>query len=99
MPYARFEDPSTSHQAAKSVKNITETQASILKILAEPMTDERLIEIFQGLAEYDMAPKASESGIRSRRADLVKIGLVEDTGIRAKIKTGRSAIVWSVSHG
>jgi hypothetical protein len=40
------------------------------------------------------APRASESGIRSRRAELVDRGLVVDTGRRIRLESGRYAIVW-----
>jgi hypothetical protein len=99
MAIARLTDPSTSHRAAESVQNITATQAAILKLLAGfPMTDEELIHYYNqqvrmGADSHDF-PRASESGIRSRRAELVRKGLVYDTGSRARISTGRNAIVW-----
>lgn len=99
MPYARITDPQTSHQAAASVSKVTTTQAAILKLLTGfPMTDEDLVnyynqQIRMGADERDF-PQASESGIRSRRADLVKMGFVRDSGLRQKLSTGRSAIIW-----
>ena len=101
MPFARFTDPQTSHEAAASVKNITATQAAILKLLAAaPMSDEDLIwhytqQISMGADARDF-PRASESGIRSRRAELVKTGLVKDSGDRRRLGSGRNAIVWTV---
>jgi hypothetical protein len=92
MAQARYSDPETSHQAAESVSNITETQANILKALIRPRTDVDLIEAYRNLKT---APRASESGIRSRRAELVAAGLVIDTGDRVKLPSGRSAIVWA----
>jgi hypothetical protein len=98
MPFARMSDPQTSHDAAESVENITPTKQTILTILNTPKTDEELVRIFQAWASHGSAPKASESGIRSRRADLVKSGRVIDTGERREISTGRKAIVWQVSN-
>lgn len=101
MAGARFTDPQTSHDAAASVKDITRTQKAVLKLLAAvgPLTDEDLIGYYtwQTLVAdpYDF-PKASESGIRSRRAELVTLGLVKDSGERAKLASGRHAIVWQV---
>jgi hypothetical protein len=92
MALARNTDPETSHQAAASVTNITETQQWILKALNRPRTDVELIEAYRNMAT---APKASESGLRSRRAELVAQGLVKDTGERVKLPSGRSAIVWA----
>lgn len=99
MAFARLTDPSTSHQAAGSVENITATQTAILKLLSGfPMTDEELIhhynqQIRMGADARDF-PRASESGIRSRRAELVKLGYVFDSGHRTKISSGRNAIIW-----
>lgn len=100
--FARATDPLTSHQAAASVTNISATQAAILKILSfGPMTDETLIyyydqQIRMGADSRDF-PRASESGIRSRRAELVRLALIEDSGLREKLQSGRKAIVWTVA--
>ena len=94
MPNARLTDPETSHEAADSVKNITQTQSAILTLLTFPMTDEVLIDAFYRYADNAGLKLASPSGIRSRRAELVAKGLVVDSGERAKLSTGRNAIVW-----
>lgn len=94
MPYARKTDPGTSHLAARSVQNISPTQQAILGLLREGMNDESLINVYTALVRVGSAPAASESGIRSRRAELVKQGLVVDTGERSKMTTGRLATVW-----
>ena len=94
MPAARITDPATSHEAAESVKNVTATQAAILKLLtAAPMSDEDLIWYYQ--QGWNNFPRASESGIRSRRAELVKQGLVKDSGDRRRLQSGRNAIIWT----
>lgn len=103
MALARLTDPETSHEAAESVKDITATQAAILKLLqAMPMADEDLIfyykqQISMGADARDF-PRASESGIRSRRAELVKAGKVIDTGERDLTSSGRRAIVWAANN-
>lgn len=95
MPHARLTDPNTSHSAASSVQNITETQQAILQLLTlHPMTDQELVRWYQNQL---IAPRASESGIRSRRAELVEQGLVKDTGERKKLESGRSAVVWTAA--
>ena len=91
MPYARKTDPQTSHDAARSVGNITPTQKYILKVLERPRTDMELVEAYRNLK---LAPRASESGIRSRRAELVNRGLVVDSGGRVKLPSGRWATIW-----
>lgn len=91
MPKARNTDPQTSHEAAESVKNINATQQAILNALVRPRTDVELVEVYRKIKSN---PRASESGIRSRRAELVAAGLVVDTGSRIKLPSGRRAIVW-----
>jgi len=93
MPFARTTDPETSHEAAQSVTNITPLKQEILQRLMTPMTDADLIETIRTGSRLI----ATESGIRSRRAELVQAGLVKDTGARVKLATGRNAIVWSTN--
>lgn len=98
MPYARKTDPGTSHIAARSVQNISPTQQGILNLLKDGMNDESLVNVYTGLAKGGYVPAASESGIRSRRAELVKQGLVVDTGERSVMSTGRLATVWKATN-
>lgn len=92
--FARKSDPITSHLAAESVHKISETQRAILQLLRKgPMTDEALIRLYRAQRNF---PLASDSGIRSRRADLVKLGLVEDSGLTNKTQFGRLAVLWKV---
>ena len=96
-PYARQTDPQTSHDAAKSVGNVTATQNTILLLLGiEAMTDTELVLAYNNMnrTSPETAPRASESGIRSRRAELVARGLVQDSGDRVKLQSGRMATVW-----
>lgn len=94
-PVARPTDPSTSWEAAASLKpdNIRESQAKIMKVLlrAGPMTDQ---EIYGFVQEF-----MSESGARTRRKELVDYGLVRDSGRRATTASGRSTIVWEAATG
>lgn len=93
--HARRTDPGTSHAAAASVRNMTALQLLILRTLREigPCTDERLAEYLQ---EHDMTT-LSLSGLRTRRAELVQLGAVRDTGQTQLTLAGRSAIVWEIS--
>jgi hypothetical protein len=91
MAKARKTDPETSHDAADSVKDITKTQEYILKALKKPRNDVQLIEAYRALKT---APRASESGIRSRRSELVAAGFVYDSGEKIKMPSGRFSIVW-----
>lgn len=91
MPHARNTDPQTSHEAAASVKDLTETKKHILIALNRPRTDIGLGEAYRNLK---FAPRVSESGLRSRRSELVAEGLVKDSGRREKLPSGRHAIIW-----
>ena len=92
-PAARTNDPETSHEAAESVQHVRESQAFILGILATvgPLTDE---EINREVKRR--AVRMSDSGIRTRRSELVTQGRVEDSGLRRTTESGRRTIVWRV---
>jgi hypothetical protein len=96
---ARATDPSTSHAAAASISDsrITATQHAILGLLFRRLADEELVDRYYTAVHAGLAPNASPSGIRSRRAALVAEGLVEDTGDREKTASGRQAIVWRIT--
>jgi hypothetical protein len=95
---ARRSDPDTSHAAAASVGDPSETQRAILGLFETwgPMIDERLEGRYEGAAHAGRVPQQSASGIRTRRSDLVKAGLLVDTGRKEKNDNGRDAIVWDV---
>lgn len=94
MPNARRTDPQTSHDAARTVDDVTATQAFIVKALTRPATDSVLIDRYRNMKR---APLASESGIRSRRAELVDRGIVRDSGKRDVLPSGRKSIVWELA--
>lgn len=96
MAHARKTDPITSHDAAHSIGDVTLTQEYVLKALQKPRTDVQLVEAYR---KTKLAPVASESGIRSRRAELVRLGLVHDTGLKVVLPSGRRAIVWGRTNG
>ena len=95
MAKARTTDPATSHEAADSVKNVTPTQILILSLLEIPQTDEELVTNYNNLrkAHPDIVPRASASGIRSRRAELFQMERVVPVGY-SLTESGRRAIVW-----
>lgn len=98
--FARFRktDPVTSAEAAASVKNLPTTQERVLKIfqVRGPMNDEALADVWEYLVRHGGYPLISDSGLRSRRAELVQRGLLEDSGRRVKMRSGRNSIVWQV---
>lgn len=99
MPAARFTDPQTSHAAADSVANLSLTKQLILKFYRDygAMCDERMADVWFAECRIGSAPYVSDSGLRSRRAELVAAGLVVDSGARVKMRSGRQAIVWKAA--
>lgn len=97
---ARTSDPITSHQAAASVKDINKTHERVLEVLERygPATDEEIERYYYNLSELFEWPKASPSGLRSRRAELVAMGLVYDTGERGKTASGRATAIWELKE-
>jgi hypothetical protein len=99
MPKARTTDPQTSQEAAESVRNITPTQNIILSLLRVAQTDEELVTNYNNLRKQhpDIVPRASASGIRSRRAELFQADRVVPVGYSVT-ESGRKAIVWEVAE-
>lgn len=96
MPHARNTDTHTSHEAAASVENLTLVQSIVLALLAEPMTDEELVERYTALFQSaGNIPGASQSGIRTRRSELAERGLVEIVD-HSRTRSGRRAHVWQM---
>lgn len=103
MARARNTDPTTSHEAAASV-SLTNTEIIrqvILDMLAvQPATDCFIQDSYRKLREGYGWPRVGESTIRTRRAELVDAGLVEESGEYERLETGRRAIVWRLAdHG
>lgn len=96
IPRARAGHPQTSHDAAASVTKLGEKQNDVLlviKTITGSCTLEELVETYDGVVNV---AEQSPSGIRSRCSELVKLGLVENSGERRKTRSGRAAIVWRI---
>ncbi len=83
---------SADHAPATLVPNAT-TRERILTLLSEagPMADSELRLQYGRRWGYDV----SDSGLRTRRAELVRRGLVYDTGERITMRSGRLSIIWA----
>lgn len=94
---ARSTDPQTSHTAAESVKDITDSQSAILRVLRNgPKSDHNLIAVYRAVQFARDYPNISDSGIRSRRAELVERGLVKASGGFDVLPSGRKSIIWQI---
>lgn len=98
---ARDTDPETSHEAAASVEpKLRQAQTDILGLFRRHsdhrMTDEALVSLANAWLPLDRLQ--SPSGVRTRRAELVRAGLIRDSGERVKGSTGRRMIVWELDQ-
>ena len=97
---ARRTDPDTSHAAAASVKDLTGKQAAVLRIVrlltdrTGGATDEQIAAAYQTDLPWEALPVQSDSGLRTRRCELVRRGLVADSGERRLNAAGRKCAVW-----
>jgi hypothetical protein len=102
--HARRGDPVTSHEAAASIKSeeIRRSQQAVLQCFRwhGPMHDVALVKHYMADAGTGSAdfPKQSESGIRTRRSELVTKGVLEDSGQKAVLPSGRRAIIWRIKR-
>lgn len=94
-PRARLTDPETSRKAANSISlgDLRESQRIILSTIGNfgPVTDEEIYYFVSGFHQI------SVSGARTRRKELVDMGLVRDSGHRGTTKAGRATIKWEVA--
>jgi uncharacterized protein (DUF2225 family) len=101
MPSTRTNDPETSHLAERSVSDVTEKQDAVYEVLKVfgPLTDKDLIQIYgEAVNECGLCPQ-SDSGLRTRRKELVDKGIVEWTGQKIKDGTRRLSRTWKVTNG
>lgn len=91
---ARRSDPETSHEAAASVRVLR--QRSYVLAAARVLGD--FTDFILQVRVREMYPdqRFSDSGVRTRRSELVTLGLIEDSGSRTVLPTHRRAIVWRV---
>ncbi|MGH3426859.1 MAG: hypothetical protein ACRDQZ_04725 [Mycobacteriales bacterium] len=91
--HARHSDPETSKQAARSLGDLRASHLRVLQLFRVfgDMDDRSLLKV----AKAEGA-KMSDSGLRSRRSELVRQGHLRDTGKRVGYEGGRSAIVWGL---
>lgn len=104
-PAARHTDPETSHEAARSTTNdsLTSRRLDVLRVFAHSwggrMTQQTLVSKYEELRSELHLLAQSESGIRTRCAELVahEPSFIEDSGDREQLNSGRRAIVWQLT--
>lgn len=98
--HTRTDDPGTSHAAAATVGDLRASQSAlydVLKAAPRGLTDEELIVAYALASATDTLPRQSDSGIRTRRSELVDSGIVMDGGERRVTEAGRLSIVWKIA--
>lgn len=88
---ARKHDPATSHEAAARA-SVNVGRQTVLGIFLEhrELTDEQLVR----LVGHSMSP----SGARTRRAELVQMGQIVDSGRRTLTTSRRKTIIWRLAR-
>ena len=73
---------------------VTGSQAAVYDVLSQhgPMTDAALVPLTQHVAQSHQ----SSSGIRTRRRELQRLGLVKDAESNVKMPSGRTAVQFEV---
>jgi hypothetical protein len=92
VAFARNSDPDTSHQAAESITpRIRQLQVAVLAFAStcpDGFTDPLMNDHFQ----------THSSTYRTRRSELVDLGMIEDTGNRLTLgPKGRKHALWRIT--
>lgn len=97
---ARRDDPGTSSAAAASVHDLTEKQWGVLRLMPTDrgVTDPQILLAYHAARRTSprATPKQSESGLRTRRSELVEAGMVVAAGDVVG-DTGRRFTVWTLT--
>ena len=89
---ARTSDPDTSHQAAMTIS--PESARARVLVMFQNRHPDPWVDIY-GNPDYARQYGGSEGTFRKRRSDLVHLGLVMDSGLRATV-AGHSHVRWSL---
>lgn len=102
--YARTTDPAESHAAARGLDEgtLNDNRAAVLDVLraqSEPVTDRQLCIIYDAEAQLGRVPFQTDSGIRTRRNELARGGLVVRTGALTEKLARRTTYhsLWAVA--
>jgi len=102
-PRARRSDPWTSHEAAESItpKQLRASHLAVLDCFDRfgPFHDKLLMVVYERNRKDFRWPPQEDSGLRTRRRELVDRGHLQDSGKTVLIGEGkrkRHAIVWEM---
>lgn len=91
-PTARMTDPDTSHEAAASAAERAATDRALVLRLHREHT--------AGLTDFELADLAGrqQTSLGVRRGELVKAGLIRNSGLRRPAPSGAAATVWMMTY-
>lgn len=95
--HARTTDPDTSHDAAETVTHVAVMRARVYGLYLthpEGLTDEQLLAVYSAQHGGSLRSLEARSSPRKRRSDLAQQGLLEDSGERRRLTSGRRGVVW-----
>lgn len=99
LGHSRRGSPQTSAEAAARVRrNLPTRMNDVYRALRSrgPSIDEDLVEYMVEWMDEGVLVRQTPSSIRSRRAELVALGVVGNTGKKGTTKAGGKSIVWQV---
>lgn len=103
--HTRRGDPWTSHEAARTltIDKLRESQRAVYDLFAifGPMHHEAAVATYDSVRRDHLWPPQSDSGIRTRTNELVRAGLLRNSGryvvVGGSGRARRHAIVWEVA--
>lgn len=96
-PRHRLNDPLTSQLAAEG-SNVTDSRLAVLLMLHDrTRTDEEIAADWARLVARTGVVNYSPSRLRTARFELVRLGLVTDTGREGRTSSGRRCGVWAIT--
>lgn len=96
---ARDTDPHTSHEAAKAIGNLNNSEKDVLYVARKmaDFTDEELVDQFARAVKVGFVRPVSPQRIRTARSQLERRGLIVPTLLRRPSQYGRDMTVWSAA--
>jgi hypothetical protein len=81
------------------VKELTQSQEAVFEAFVHvgPMHDQRLLQEYNLRRKTCQWPPLSESGLRTRRSELVALDYLEASGETVTLPSGRQSIIWQIT--
>lgn len=96
---SRRDDPDESRWAAEKI-NLTPNRNYVIVAfnkIGAPMTDEELVTVYHTLSGLGIVGPQSDSGIRTRRGELVRMGILRQHPENGTTVSGNTARRWELN--